>query len=364
MNKLKLTPTEKKILFEIKHKKQLSRANLVQNLGLSKAMLTITINEFINKNLVTEAREKPKKNKKGQPALRLTFNPSAYNFVGINVSSGGIASAVCDLDGNEIWLSPMEELETDIDKLKYQVKKKIENALMNTNAPCNHIGFFVPGFVSSDQEILEITPFQESIPIRRLVDHVKEEFPTYELSLSNDVDIFFQALGNDSYEKVIFFLSLGVGISGTLFNKTQIYWGGYNQASNIGALMPETGPRPSTFDLSKYMNIPHEDLTFKLLDALFEKKDDRLFKWIDDRGKKLSGPLSAVGQLFNPHQIVIGGNLTSSIIGALIDRVDLSYYDTEGRLPIIKPEICTSDILGEHSRAVAAAAIPIMKIFY
>ncbi|MBX5010579.1 hypothetical protein [Rhizobium lentis] len=94
---------------------------------------------------------------------------------------------------------------------------------------------------------------------------------------------------------------------GGLVTKDAVFRGAFNQASNIGALIPETGPRPSLSDLARHLGCRLDELSEDFLSALFQGGDARLIDWIDDRGERLSKPLATVVQLFNPDAIVVGG---------------------------------------------------------
>ena len=86
-----------------------------------------------------------------------------------------------------------------------------------------------------------------------------------------------------------------------------------------------------------------------------------LMDWIESRGATLSEPLSAVVQLLNPQTIVLGGNFPNPVLSALRQHIDLSVYDVPTRMPLSKPDIVISDVLGEASRATASAILPLAK---
>ena len=364
MQTIKLSAIDKKILLEIKNKNGLSRADLVRELILSKSTVTASVNRLISENLVSEIRETPKKNQRGQPSLRLTFHSERYNFVGLFMSGKSITSAVCDLSANKIWISKQELIVDTLEGVKKQAIRLLETALKNVESDCYHIGISVPGIVSKDQEILEVAPRDKSIPYRRVIQYVRDYFPEYTVNVSKNSEIYIHALNAKNYHKVILYVGLEEGLSGALFDKDHIFTGGFNQGVNLGALLPETGKRPNVTDLAKFLDILPSDLTPDLLDNLWNKQDSKLLEWIDDRGSMLSRPLSATVQLFSPQEIILGGMLNKPITDALIKKIDLSYYDTENRFPVTKPSIISSDIFGEKYRPIAAAAISVIEMLY
>ncbi|MBX5083084.1 hypothetical protein HJB56_09950 [Rhizobium lentis] len=57
---------------------------------------------------------------------------------------------------------------------------------------------------------------------------------------------------------------------GGLVTKDAVIRGAFNQASNIGALIPETGPRPNLSDLARHLGCRLDELSEDFLSALFQ----------------------------------------------------------------------------------------------
>jgi predicted NBD/HSP70 family sugar kinase len=226
------------------------------------------------------------------------------------------------------------------------------------------IGIYIPGVLSPDGDILELTPKQQHVPFEDVIKSLSQAYPESQILASNASDILLQALEPDNHQHVIFLVSMADGVGATTFNRDQIFRGGFNQASNFGGLIPETGPRPSLPDLAVHLGIPVEDLSLEYLDDLFHAGNQSLLAWIEDRGTRLSQPLSAVVQLINPNKIVFGGNFPASILAALMKFVDLSVYDLPNRLAVAKPELSVARVVGDHSRTLSAATIPIAQLLY
>ncbi|MDP2779072.1 hypothetical protein [Devosia sp.] len=161
------------------------------------------------------------------------------------------------------------------------------------------------------------------------------------------------------YGQVLFHLACTDGVGGQIFDRSRIVRGGFNQAGNIGGMVPEPGPRPSVTDLAHTLGCAPAELDLARLESLFADRDAILLDWIVSRAEVISWPLSAVVQLINPQKIILGGNLPKSILGALCDKIDLDKYDVPGRMPLNKPDVLISDVIGEARRAVAASTLPL-----
>ncbi|MEM7737098.1 MAG: ROK family transcriptional regulator [Deinococcota bacterium] len=360
---LTLSPTEKRALLEVRNHNHLSRADLVHTLGFSKSTVSTTVNKLIQLGLLEEHREKPDNGQVGQPALRLNIIPDALRFVGLNLSTRGIFAAVCNFACEPLWVSeatPLPDTVTEIVRMSQQlVAQAFEQARCQTD-----IGIYIPGALSPDGDILELTPKQQHIPFDNVIKGLSQAYPESQILASNASDILLQALEPDNHKQVIFLVSMADGVGATTFNRDQIFRGGFNQASNFGGLIPETGPRPSLPDLAAHMDIPVEDLSLDYLDDMFHAGNQSLLDWIEDRGRRLSQPLSAVVQLINPNKIVFGGNFPASILAALTQLVDLSVYDLPNRLAVAKPALSVAKVVGDHSRTLSAATIPIAQLLY
>ncbi|MEO1797378.1 MAG: hypothetical protein AAFR53_10235, partial [Pseudomonadota bacterium] len=90
--------------------------------------------------------------------------------------------------------------------------------------------------------------------------------------------------------------------------------------------------------------------------ALVETRDQRLLDWIETRGSALSDPLSIVVQFFNPTDVVLSGIFPRPILAGLVDHIDMTRYDTPGRLPMTKPQLRLARHVGPSSLAATAGS--------
>lgn len=352
---LSLSDGERCILMNIRSRPEVSRAELVATLGLSKAMLSKAVKKFLDLGLVTETRETPKERRVGQPALRLQINNESLEFIGINLSSRGCYAAVTDFLGHPKWVSPGMAWSGEIEN----VKVLLDQALAHTHDRAE-VGLYIPGLLTAGGKIHEITPNQQHIPFQEIADYLRTHYPEHPLNIGQS-DILFQALRPENFGKVIMHVSLNDDLDGQIFDRDRIFQGGFNQAGNIGGLVPETGPRPSLQDLANFIGCKMDHLTVQRLRQMYNDKNPKLIEWIADRASHLSQPFSAVTQLINPNKIIIGGNFPREILQDLADRVSLSFYDLPNRKSLTKPQIEIAETIGEKARAITAAALPIAR---
>ena len=361
-----LTPTEKAILNHVWRHPECSRAEVSQQMGLSKAMLTKAVGRFIDERLVAEDREDRLPSGRGQPAIRLRLVPKARLGVGVSLSTRGLGLAVSDLACQIVATASHPPLDThEPEQTAGRVVDEIRRLLAAPavpDAPLAGVGISLPGLVSSDDEIQEISPSQRSIPFEAVKTAICTAFgkPVY---FENQALAYHDAIQPTNQYNVLLYVTLDHGVGGGLIDHGRIFRGGFNQAVNIGGLLPEPQPRPSVIDLARALGEPEPDVTEARLEQMMAAGDTRLLTWINQRAPLLSMPLSIAVQLFNPDVIVLGGLFPKSVYAAMIDRIDLSLCDVPGRLPLTKPELRVATLTGGHAPASAAAAVPIARLF-
>jgi predicted NBD/HSP70 family sugar kinase len=356
---LGLSGTEREIFLAIRNQSGISRVEISRLLSLSKGAVSKGLAKLSEAGIVDEERELPAPRHSGQPAIRIKLRKDAVRMVGLNLSTRGAYAAVSNLGSDKVWKSPFHPLEKSTSSIVSQAINLVKSA--QAAAGGIDIGVFVPAIFSASDEILEVTPKQSSVPFEEVKQGLIKQFPDSMVVASSRADIMYSALQPDLAGNVLFLIGFADGVAGHIFDRDRIVRGGYNQAGNIGGLIPETGPRPSITDLAKTLNINPLTLATADIEALFLQKNRALMDWIEDRGRGLSKPLSAVVQLINPQKIVLGGNLPASVLEALKNLVDLDEYDVPGRMRLSKPDIVISNIIGESERAIAAASLPLAK---
>ncbi|MGV2101233.1 ROK family transcriptional regulator [Rhizobium sp. 21-4511-3d] len=356
---LDLSATDREIFMAIRNQSGLSRVEISKVLSLSKGAVSKALAKLQEAGLVDEEREKPGPRHSGQPMIRIRMRPDAMRFIGLNLSTRGAYVAVSNLASEAVWNSPCYPLEQSRDGIVAQAVELIREA--KRNAGGTDIGMFVPAIFSASEDILEVTPKQASIPYHEIRQELVAQFPQSSVVVSSRADIMQSALRPEMFGKVLFLVSFSDGVGGHIFDRNRVIRGGYNQAGNIGGMVPETGPRPSVTDLADMLGCDPLELDHGRLEELFDAGHKPLMDWIESRGATLSEPLSAVVQLLNPQTIVLGGNFPNPVLSALRQHIDLSVYDVPTRMPLSKPDIVISDVLGEASRATASAILPLAK---
>ncbi|MBA8903860.1 ROK family transcriptional regulator [Phyllobacterium sp. P30BS-XVII] len=356
---ISFTDIEYEIIRFIRRNPQKSRTEIATHLNISKSMLTKAVAKFEQINLVNEERSTLENGERGQPPIRLSLNKDRFHSIGVYVSQHYSAVVRADIGGN-VHQAYLRELDAEGDAITEIVLNDIARLLAQSSVPPLGIGFAVPAIVGDNGNLFEVTPSQAKLPLANLAlaMQIRFELPVYWDNSAYCIAAF-EAHQPNHARRCIFYLTLDFGIGGGLVTNGVVFRGAHNQAANIGALIPETGPRPNLTDLAKYLDCPIHNLSDAFLATLFRANDPQLLAWILDRSKNLSMPLAAVTQLFNPDLIILGGFFPREILEEMSKQIDLSVLDTFGRRPLIKPDISVTRLLGPSGIAKAAALLPV-----
>ena len=357
-NPIRFTEVEFAILRHIRRNPGRSRTEIAIALDISKAMMTKAMDRFGEVGLVREDRSERNEGR-GQPPVRVTLNPSAYCSIGLSLHIGELAIATMDLAGT-VTNAECRRLNGDPSALVENQMSTIQRAIEESRSPVIGIGMAIPARVDESGELFEVTPSQRMLPLLEFARAIQTRF---ELPVYWDNSPYcvanYEAHRPEVDTRCLFYVGFDFGVGAGLVWKDELFRGARNQAANFGALVPESGPRPYLPDLARHLGRPMEGLSLETIDELAQSRDPALFTWIDDRAARLSMPLSAVVQLINPDQIVLGGFLPKSVLDRMIDRIDVGMLDFATRRPMTRPTIRSTDLVGVGGYAKAACLLPV-----
>ncbi len=225
----------------------MSRTDIAEELRLTRAGVTIIINDLIGSGIIreTESRSTPS----GRPPVVLEIDPERGLVAAIDIGASHLSIAVGDItchifeeterpfniaDGPEVCLQTVATLlEVIVNKCGLKIKD------------LSAIGISVPGPVITDAGMVmapPIMPGWDRFPIRESL----EKLWAVPVTLNNDADL--GALGEWAYgagrgEKNIAFIKVGSGIGAGIIINHQILVGASGSAGEIGHLTIDTnGP--------------------------------------------------------------------------------------------------------------------------
>ncbi len=354
-----LRETERAILESIRRFPNQSRAELAQRLDYSKALLTQCVTGFLQEGWVTEERERVP-SRRGQPALRVKVRKGAIGGLGLSLSTGGIRGAIVDLSGSILGTAESSVNAQDV-QAGLAAAVDIVSDLLHRADCLAGITIWAPAMFNAAGEIQEVTPTQSGIDFNEYRSQIEQKFGV-SVSLESKCPSIDEAMFGSDPDALIFVLFLDYGVGGSLVDGLRVFRGGYGQAVNIGALVPDHGIRPSLPDLATYLDLADPEPDPALIATLLEHEDQRLWTWIESRGKALSDPLSIVVQFFNPTDVVLSGMFPRPVLEGLLGQIDLTRYDAPGRVPITKPRLRIGRNVGATSLAATAGSTSLFRV--
>ncbi|MEL6240583.1 MAG: ROK family transcriptional regulator [Pseudomonadota bacterium] len=351
--------TERAILESIRRFPNQSRAELAQRLDYSKALLTQSVATFIEEGWITEERERVP-SRRGQPALRLKVRKGAIGGLGLSLSTGGIRGAIIDLSGAILGTAESRVNAQDIDEGSAAAVSIVADLLPGADCLAG-ITVWAPAMINEAGEIEEVTPTQSGIDFNGYRNLLEEIFGV-SVALESKCPSIDEAMFGSDPDALVFMLFLDYGVGGSLIDGLRVFRGGFGQAVNIGALVPDSGIRPSLPDLARHLDLADTEPDPALIATLLDHRDQRLRDWIQSRGKALSDPLSIVVQFFNPTDVVLSGMFPRPVLEGLLKQIDLTKHDVPGRLPITKPRLRIARNVGATSLAATAGSTSLFRV--
>ncbi|HSK87465.1 MAG TPA: ROK family transcriptional regulator [Anaerolineales bacterium] len=225
----------------------ISRADLAEKMGLTRAAVTVIINDLISNGIIlnTESRSTAS----GRPPVVLAINPSQGLVAAIDMGATHLSVALGDFSARileevevpfHVDMGPEEGLQKADQILRELLQKRGWSTRDLSGA-----GVGVPGPVIAEKGMVmapPIMPGWDRFPIRATLEQ-KWGTP---VTLNNDAEL--GALGEWAFgagrgEKNLAFIKVGSGIGAGLIINQQIYGGTTGSAGEIGHLtVDENGP--------------------------------------------------------------------------------------------------------------------------
>ncbi len=227
--------------------KGISRTDLADQMGLTKAAVTIIVNDLISNGIILETESRTTSS--GRPPIVLEINPDQGFVAAIDMGAMHLSVALGDFSARIL-----EEVEVPFrvadgpEKCMQQADLVLHQVLEKrglTSSQLSGIGIGVPGPVIAEEGYVmapPIMPGWDRFPIRITLE---EQWKT-SITLNNDAEL--GALGEWAYgagrgEKNLAFIKVGSGIGAGLIINQQIYGGTTGSAGEIGHLtVDENGP--------------------------------------------------------------------------------------------------------------------------
>jgi glucokinase-like ROK family protein len=362
----------------------ISRAELAQRMMLSRAAVTVIINDLLDSGIVQEAESR--NGSSGRPPIILEINPAYGYVIGIDMGATHLAILLTNFTAQVI-----DEVEVpfminrgpdlclpEVDHRLRELLSKNDLSLTDINA----IGVDVPGPIVAEAGIVlapPIMPGWDRYPIRETLEKSWKR----PVALTNDAEagaLGEWAFGAGRGECDLAYIKVGTGIGAGLLLDGKIYRGATGSAGEIGHLtMIENGPlcncgnngclealaggqaiarqaqeavlRGERTALSS-MNLSGK-ITAQDVASAAQRGDLVAQRIVSEAGSHLGVALAGLVNLFNPGMVVVGGGIAQ--IGDLFLQPVRNAVMRRSLPAAARTVKITTAILGHRSSSIGAA---------
>ena len=225
----------------------ISRTGLAEEMGLTRAAVTLIVNDLLENGVILEAESRAIPN--GRPPVVLEINPKRGLVAAVDMGATHVNIALADFSAKIIEETSFPfDIKQGPQVCLAEVRRILQELLDRYGISISEImavGVGVPGPVIKDAGMVmspPIMPGWDRYPIRQTL----EEAWGCPVSLNNDAEL--GALGEWAYgagrgEKNLAFIKVGSGIGAGLIINQQIYGGTTGSAGEIGHItIEENGP--------------------------------------------------------------------------------------------------------------------------
>jgi glucokinase-like ROK family protein len=316
------------LLQTIKELGPLSRADLSQQIGLTKGTVSSLVNELLEEKLCYETG--PGESSGGRRPVMLLFNERAGYSIGIDLGVNYILGVLTDLSGNIINEQMMTHNKLTHDESAIKLKEIIR--YLCDTAPSSPygivgIGIGVPGIVNHDGKILLAPNLGwENIT---LIEDLKKEFQL-PVIIENEANAGAYGekrfgAGKD-YENLIY-ISAGMGIGAGFILNNELYRGADGFSGEMGHMIIQIdGEKCSCGSNGCWELYASEQALLKQATMLFSNSEELTLENLIERanenaetkmlfnqiGRFLGYGINNIVNSFNPEQIIIGNRLAKA----------------------------------------------------
>ncbi len=333
------------ILNLIRQKGSISRCQIAEETGLSRASITKFTNSLIAENWVQEIEteifiENTNPGRRPQP---LVFNEDKGLAIGLDMGAGNFRAVLTNFGGH-VLAKYTTSVSRDIDNeesvalLRTGVEKMLEAVPNKNRNRVYGIGLGVSGIIDEEKEICFFCP---NLPNIKHMDYkyvIERAFncPVYMENSSRMMAINEHRVGKCKDENDFLFIDWGVGLGGVIYSRGNVLSGVGNTAGMIGhfriknkgeqcycgnqgcletlitekALVSRIKEIVKTNPTGEFAQYDEEQLSPIVLNEVAKKKDKDALLLLDEIATYLGMGIASTVNLLNPRIIVIGGGIS------------------------------------------------------
>lgn len=339
-----LEPQEVSIVQTLREHGELSRTDLADLTGFSRAKITHVVGGLVDRHIIAEVGEGESSG--GRRPRLLTFNSEFGYVVGVDMGATSLDIALADFNGHILERHyELADVREGAERILSRVTAIISDQIAKHGISPERIygvGIGVPGPVEFSKGVLIVPPIMpgwEAYPIR---EFIRNAFPYATVIVDNDVNVMAlgeQRAGAGVGVENFLFVKVGTGIGCGIVAQGHIYRGSSGCAGDIGHITADrngpvchcgnigcleavaAGPpmaakamaaakAGNSAILSRLMDAHEQQLTAEDVGIAAQQGDRAALEIIQDSGRIIGEVLAGLVNFFNPNVIVIGGGVS------------------------------------------------------
>lgn len=345
MNSSTLNHTEYNVLSAIRKDGPLSKADLGDHFGYSRATVTAVINRLLSLGIL--AQRELGESQGGRRPRMYGINGNLGYVVGVDIGATSLDLALADFNGRILErIDEPADVRDAPEQVLSRVADLIEQLIATREGSRDQIlaiGIGVPGPVQFKEGVLiapPLMPLWESFSIKQFMH---QRFPAAAVTVDNDVNIMaigeLHAGAGRETDNFIF-LKIGTGIGAGIICRQEIYRGQDGAAGDVGHICidyngpichcgnagcleamaagpaiaargqeaAESGASPM---LAEALAANGNMMTAHMVGSAAKAGDQAANEIIQSSGRMIGGMLASLVNFFNPQLILIGGGVSN-----------------------------------------------------
>ncbi|NSW90753.1 MAG: ROK family transcriptional regulator [Firmicutes bacterium] len=366
-------------ILKIIQRSPVSRAELARKTGLTRAAVSLIIDELIKEGIVVETGTGEAEY--GRKPVLLEINPDCYYVVGLNISRSGYSTGIVDIKGNlksryDFSNNVKASLENELNHIKYALNKLIKNSGIEEEKILG-LGISAPGPLDVYNGIILNPPNFSLWHGVNIIDELKKDIPL-KMFLENNSTALTLAeknIGKGPKFSNFILIVVDTGIGAGIVIDDKLYRGEGGFGCEIGHTTIDVNGKAcscgNTGCLEVYASIPavlqkaaQYDNGIKSWKDIVDKAEqgnNYCLKIIKEEARLLAAAIVNIINILELEAVVLTGyiNYKPNMLMDLIRE----YVGKTAITRNIRSTKIYSSSLDENSDIIAAAAVVIDKFF-
>lgn len=300
-----------------------SRKNLSDILQLTRASITILVNEMINEKIIVELGEDYERRQIGRRIQLIDVNYSYKYILGVNLEPGNSFVCLGSMDLKPISIKKLSQYNKNTEHLLKEIEKKAIEIIKENNLDKERIlglGVSIVGIVDvkSGKSINSWGLVEDNLDIKKMLS-TSLELPVF---VDNNVRALAQTevfLNSPNPSENAIFVKYGNGIGSAIILNEEFYIGDKLKSGEIGHILSQPKGEKchcgkkgcletvaSTWAIRKKLNIPKEISEEEIL-GRYKKGDEDLISLFDKAMTHLAIAIQNYIKLLDPQEVILYG---------------------------------------------------------